>query len=196
MNHLQISNPIVLEFDEISKTSEIMEFYKAICKNSNFINFNAPFNNRDDSYVIFTKIQNFKREIQTDNIVLVVSVIESEKELQQIEVSIGTEIYFLDWDSLKIYETYQINVVRITRYLGQFVIERSKNVFFKGAQGMYVYYLYTETLKGKIDLRVVCFSSSANRVKKYVNQIFDHNELKREKKIPIQMCVPQDYLKE
>ena len=135
MNHLHISNPIVLEFDEISKTSEIMEFYKAICKNSNFINFNTPFNSRDDSYVIFTKIQNFRTEIQTDNVVLVVSDIDSEKELQQIEVSIGTEIYFLDWDSLKIYETYQINGARITRYLGQFVIERSKNVFFKGADG-------------------------------------------------------------
>ena len=132
----------MLEIDEISKTSEIMEFYKALCKNSNFINFNAPFNSRDDSYVIFTKIQNFRAEIQTDNIVLVVSDIESEKELKQIQVSIGTEIYFLDWDSLKIYETYEINGVRITRYLGQFEIERSKNVFFKGAEGMYVNFLY------------------------------------------------------
>ena len=143
MIHLQISNPIVLEFDEISKTSEIMEFYKEICKNSNFINFNAPFNSRDDSYVIFTKIQNFRTEIQTDNVVLVVSDIDSEKELQQIDVSIGTEIYFLDWDSLKIYETYQINGARITRYLGQFVIERSKNVFFKGADGKFsIFFIY------------------------------------------------------
>ena len=53
---------------------------------------------------------------------LVITSIEEEKELKlkEISIPIDKEVYFLDQNSLKIYEAYSVNNIKITRYLGQF----------------------------------------------------------------------------
>ena len=53
---------------------------------------------------------------------LVIMSIEDETELKQreIDIPVDKEIYFLDKNSLKKYEAYNINEIHITRYLGHF----------------------------------------------------------------------------
>ena len=59
---------------------------------------------------------------------LVITSIEEESNLRGTagNISFDKEIYFLDKNSLKIYETYTVNEINITRYLGQFD-ENSQN---------------------------------------------------------------------
>ena len=72
------------------------------------------------SYLIFTNLRNFKRNQPTYAPILVVSRIQNETELNQVDVSIGSQVLFLDWFSLKVYESYTVNKIHVTRYLGQF----------------------------------------------------------------------------
>ena len=73
------------------------------------------------SHVVFTDVPTqFKWHSATYAPILVVSRIETEEDLKEVDVSIGSEVLFLDWDSLKVYESYTINNNKISRYLGQF----------------------------------------------------------------------------
>ena len=72
------------------------------------------------SYLIFTKLSNFKWNLTTYAPILVVSRIQNEIELNQVDVPIGAQVLFLDYFSLKVYESYTINMIHVTRYLGQF----------------------------------------------------------------------------
>ena len=44
---------------------------------------------------------------------------QTEADLKEVDVSIGSEVLFLDWYSFKVYESYSINKIKIRRYLGQ-----------------------------------------------------------------------------
>ena len=60
---------------------------------------------------------------------LVITSIEEESNLRGIgNIPFDKEIYFLDKNSLKIYEAYNINEIHITRYLGEFD-ENGQNFF-------------------------------------------------------------------
>ena len=53
---------------------------------------------------------------------LVVCKIQNEEDLKEVNVSIGSEVLFLDAVLLKVYESYTINKIQIIRYLGQFEV--------------------------------------------------------------------------
>ena len=77
--------------------------------------------------------------------------------MEKITLSINTEVYFLDWYSLKIYETYYINSNKIIKYLGYFQI-RNDTVIFKGAKNVHLSMVkrrnnfYGIQLKGMLNL--------------------------------------------
>ena len=79
------------------------------------------------SYLIFTNLGNFKWNQLTYVPILVVSRIKNEVELDQVDVSIGSEVLFLDPFSLKVYESYTVNKIHTRRFLGQFQEKKSPN---------------------------------------------------------------------
>ena len=78
------------------------------------------FHNSYQSYIVFADVPNFKWEIQTTGPILVITEIQEETNLQEMDINVGTEMYFLDFLSLEIYEAYKINKIQFTRYLGSF----------------------------------------------------------------------------
>ena len=78
------------------------------------------FHNSHQSYIVFADVPNFKWEIQTNGPILVITEIQEETNLQEMDINVGTEMYFLDFKSLEIYEAYKINKIHFTRYLGSF----------------------------------------------------------------------------
>ena len=62
--------------------------------------------------------------------IVVISQIEKENDLNEFDISVGEEVYFLDKNTFKIYEAYVVNNVHVTRYLGQFKeINKSSALF-------------------------------------------------------------------
>ena len=72
------------------------------------------------SFLIFTNLRNFKWNLPTYAPILVITRIQNEIDLKQVDVSIGSEVLFLDWFSLRVFEAYNVNKAHVTRYLGQF----------------------------------------------------------------------------
>ena len=64
---------------------------------------------------------------------VVISQIETENDLNTIDISIGEEVYFIDKNTFKIYESYTINNVHVTGYLGQFYEANRSSAFFSPA---------------------------------------------------------------
>ena len=77
--------------------------------------------------IIFTQINNFKWTFHSKAPLLVVSDIQNEKHLSNVNVSIRDELFFMDRNSLKVYEAYQINEVQVTKYLGKFPDDTDKS---------------------------------------------------------------------
>ena len=63
-------------------------------------------------------INNFSLSKQIKSQVVVIGQIENQNYLNEVNVSVGEIVYFLDKSSLKVYEAYIVNRVHITRYLG------------------------------------------------------------------------------
>ena len=105
----------------MTDTKDLMRIVKSMSFNGQSSNFNKnKINPLYQSYLIFTNLRNFKWHEPTSAPILVVSRIKNEIDLKHTNVSIGSQVLFLDWFSLKVYESYNVNKVHITRYLGQF----------------------------------------------------------------------------
>ena len=65
-------------------------------------------------------MKNFKWNLPTYAPILVVTRIRNENDIKEVDVSIGSEVLFIDMFSLKVYESYSVNKIHVTRYLGQF----------------------------------------------------------------------------
>ena len=121
MDEFQIYQPTIIKDGML----EIKKMTKVV-KNLNYQGYSIGFSQKQlsnpyHSDIILTKcLSQYKWNNQTRSPTLVVTKIETKEDLKEVEVSIGSEVIFLDWDSLKVYETYTINEVRITRYLGHF----------------------------------------------------------------------------
>ena len=119
MDEFRIYQPNILV--DMLKMKEMVE----VVKNLNYEGYSIGFSlkqltNQYQSFVIFTDdLTQFKWNVPTYATILVVSKIESEQDLKEVDVSIGSEVIFLDWESLKVYESYTINKIQITRYLGK-----------------------------------------------------------------------------
>ena len=97
------------------------ELFKIFSDHGEMINLNDEIGHTKHSIIRCTEtIKNltFDKSIKTKTVVI--SQIETENYLNEIDISIGEEVYFLDKNTFKIYEAYTINNVHVIRYLGQF----------------------------------------------------------------------------
>ena len=120
MDRFQVYHPIIF-VNNFLTVSEQAKLFRDFSKYGVKISFNC-YENMDihQSYVVFSELSDFKWEIQTNGPILVITEIQEETNLQEIDVNVGTEMYFLDFKSLEIYEAYKINKIHFTRYLGSF----------------------------------------------------------------------------
>ena len=77
-------------------------------------------------------MQNFHWEIHTEVAALVVSKIQNSTDFEHINIPLDAEVYFVDYNTFKVYESYTINQILTTRYLGKFEIGNN-HAFFKEA---------------------------------------------------------------
>ena len=127
MDEFRIYQPILLS--DTSKSKEMIEVVKKLNYHRYSIRFGQKQPNQYQSCIIFTAdLTQFKWNNPTNAPILVVSKIETDEDLKEVDVSIGSEVLFLDWVSLKVYESYRIHQIHITRYLGLFqaINNRSK----------------------------------------------------------------------
>ena len=117
-----------------------IKYVKEVVKNLNYQGYSIGFGqkqviNQYLSYVIFTDhLSQVKWNISSFAVMLVVSKIQAEEDLKKVEVGIGCEVLFLDWVSYKVYESYTINKIQITRYLGQFNLNSAGETIFISSQ--------------------------------------------------------------
>ena len=114
--------------DKSTSKKELIEVVKNLNYHGYSIGFGQKQLNQYQSCVLFMDdLTQFKWNNPTYNPILVVSRIRTEQDLKEVDVfvSIGSEVLFLDWVSLKVYESYTINKIQITRYLGQFQANNS-----------------------------------------------------------------------
>ena len=127
MDEFKIYQPIILGTTSTSKREMI-----GFIKNFNYHGYSIALlqkpSNPYQSYIIFNDdLTQFKWNNPTYAPILVVSNIQSEGDLKEVDVSIGSEVLFLDWLSLKVYESYTINKMQIARYLGQIQVNNRSN---------------------------------------------------------------------
>ena len=99
MDYFKICNPIII--NTILKPSKAMKLFKVFSYHGQQITFNRRNNSNSESFIVFTEIINFKWKIQTDASILVVTKIEDESNLMQFDISIDTEVFFLDFETLR-----------------------------------------------------------------------------------------------
>ena len=124
LDEFKIRHPIIT--NTLIDSKDLVSIVKCMSFQGHQINFNQ--NGIDlpyQSHLIFTKLKNFTWNQPTYVPILVVSRIENESNLKKVDVLIGSEVLFLDWFSLKVYESYTVNKILVTRYLGQF--QENKN---------------------------------------------------------------------
>ena len=122
LDEFKIHYPIII--NTLIDNNKLVSIVKCMFSTGHLINFSQ---NRSyqpyQSYLIFTNLRNFKWNQPTYGTILVVSKFQNEIELNQVDVSIGSQVLFLDLFSLKVYESYTVNNIHVTRYLGQFQLE-------------------------------------------------------------------------
>ena len=99
--------------------AEKIELLKKFSDRGDMINFYQEAFYPYESFITCTNnLTGFSLKIQTKVPVVVISKIESEIDLKGVDVLVGEEIYFLDSNTLKLYEAYVINQIHVIRYLG------------------------------------------------------------------------------
>lgn len=134
LDEFKIRHPIII--NTLIDDKDLVSTVKYMSFKGHQINFsqNQTHHQPYQSNLIFTNLRNFKWNLPTYAPILVVSRIKNEMELNQVDVSIGSQVLFLDWFSLKVYESYTVNKIHVTRYLGQFQEKKNgKNdmIFFQ-----------------------------------------------------------------
>ena len=121
MDEFKIQQPIIHSHGKMSESAQMIEVVKIFNYQGYSIGFSQKQLDKYQSSIIFTdELKQFKWTDPTFVPILTVSMIQTEEDLMEVDVSIGSEVLFLDWVSLKVYESYTINNIQITRYLGQF----------------------------------------------------------------------------
>ena len=93
----------------------------------NMINFDQQTFSPYESFITCTSnLTGFSLKLHTKAPVVVITKIESEIDLNGVDVLVGEEIYFLDSNTLKLYEAYEINQIHVIRYLG-YIYEAKNN---------------------------------------------------------------------
>ena len=124
LDEFKLHHPIII--NTLIDAKDLVSIVKSMSFQGHQINFNQNGNNMPyQSYLIFTKLRNFKWKLTNYVPIMVISRIENAIDLKKVDVSIGSEVLFLDWFSFKVYESYTVNEIHITRYLGQFQVNET-----------------------------------------------------------------------
>ena len=129
--HFKIHNPTIIVNDTNFKTIDQIKLFKMFMNHGHEISFNFEDSKRNQSFVVFSQMQNFHWEIHTEVPVLVVSKILNGTDFEHTNLPLDAEVYFVDYDTLKVYESYTINKVFTERYLGKFKIENNHAIFYE-----------------------------------------------------------------
>ena len=130
--HFKIHNPTIIVNNTNFKTIDQIKLFKMFMNQGHEISFNFEDSKRNQSFVVFSQMQNFHWEIQTEVAALVVSKIQNSTDFEHINIPLDAEVYFVDYNTFKVYESYTINQILTTRYLGKFEIGNN-HAFFKEA---------------------------------------------------------------
>ena len=123
MEELSLINPTILHNNEIVNRLQQIKFIKEISKFGHSITYNVD--NKKHSIIKFVKSNDLHWTYFSENCTtlapptLIVTQIQSEDDLDQVNLRIDNEIYFIDEISWKLYETYCINNIHTTNYLGK-----------------------------------------------------------------------------
>ena len=121
MKKFMMSDPIIL--DTNLEFSNKVALLKMLSYNGHKTTFDKNPSQEYQSYIVFSELQKFEWNIQTNVPVFVVSEIQHEEEFNHINLSLDSEIYFIDEITMKLYESYSVNNLHTTRCLGQFQIK-------------------------------------------------------------------------
>ena len=133
MNELNIISPTILDNNAIVNHYQKMKFVKEISKLGNSVSYD---NKKTNPNIIFTHLDDLQKILDICNqtaTTLVVTNIFQIKDLHHMSkcLTIDKRIYFLDGFSWKLYETYTINKILITNFLGHVEVENGKFVYSK-----------------------------------------------------------------
>ena len=126
-DHLQINKPIIYDYDDFLNINAKSKLYRKLFLNYQSASFNSinneeqiNFQDKQTFVVLCSTLQNFTWKFFGDSIVLVVSNIKNETDLENLSetIAINAQVYFLDYNSSKLYEAYTINNYKITKFLG------------------------------------------------------------------------------
>ena len=124
LQHFRIVQPAFQNTNNFLDNEEMFKLNKELSRNDVNIYFisETMHSSCSHSIITFTKLESFEWKItSTSNVPnIVISHINNFTELDQVKLSLIDEVYFLDWASLNVYETYTINNIPIINHLGHF----------------------------------------------------------------------------
>ena len=123
MEEFNVINPTILHNNISLNNIQKIKLIKELSNSGHSTSHNIEDNH---SIIEFTTyFPNPKWNFLSENTpVLVVTQIKDEGDLDQVNLTIDKEVYFIDELSWKIYETYTINGIHDTKFLGQIQIEK------------------------------------------------------------------------
>ena len=117
LQHFRIVQPAFQNTNNFLDNEEMFKLNKELSRNDVNIYFinETMHSSCSHSIITFTKLESFEWKItSTSNVPnIVISHINNFTELDQVKLSLIDEVYFLDWASLNVYETYTINNIPI-----------------------------------------------------------------------------------
>ena len=136
-NHLNIFSPIIIDnFGmRINENTRLLKQFNAQGETASF---KSPANitNENQNFILFSLLQdlNISTIPYTVQANLVVTKVKEKEDLSDIDMDIGKEVYFIDWKSLRLFECYNINSLKIINNLGSFSNENGA-MTFQGSDG-------------------------------------------------------------
>ena len=120
VEHLRLSQSTIL-LDTLIEFNDKIKLIRDFSNSGYRISSNYHNIYKDQFLImIINSLGHYNWDAELNGSVLIVTRMQNEKELNQLNLRIDNEIYFFDQVSLKFYETYTINNHHTTRYLGKF----------------------------------------------------------------------------
>ena len=116
--------------DKCFTIDEKTKLIKVVSDHGKMISFSQNSSSPYDSFISCSdNLIDYNIETPTKVPVLIIAQIKNEDDLHSISLSLNKEVYFLDKNTLKIYEAYEVNHMHVSRYLG-IIHEVSSNRIF------------------------------------------------------------------